>query len=69
MLYLLYCLPLLMVMLCVVRCLRSHEQGEPGISPHSPIHYYQAQVGTKHTHVDIDMDDPAWAAMLEDELS
>ena len=27
MLYLLYCLPLLLVMLCVVRCLRSHEQG------------------------------------------
>jgi hypothetical protein len=40
----------------------------PAPDPNSPAHYYQAQVGTKRTYRDIDMDDPEWAARLEDEL-
>ncbi|KKK52482.1 hypothetical protein LCGC14_3104480 [marine sediment metagenome] len=38
------------------------------IHPHSPAHYYQAQVGTKRTYRDINMDDPDWVRALEDEL-
>ena len=37
--------------------------------PHSPAHYYQALVGTKHTHADINMDDPDWVRLLEEKLS
>jgi len=39
-----------------------------GYHPNSPGHYYQDMVGTKRTFTDVDMDDPEWAARLEDEL-
>ncbi len=43
-----------------------YKEGVP--HPHSPAHYYQAQVGTKRTFTDVDMDDPDWVRTLEEEL-
>lgn len=61
---------LLIARYCGTKRAHTHE-GTPttGVPhPHSPAHYYEGMVGTKHTHVDIDMDDPAWVAMLDDAL-
>ena len=42
------------------------EDAPPVIDPNSPMAY--SQPGPKRTFKDIDMDDPEWAARLEDEL-
>jgi hypothetical protein len=58
-----------LVALFIARCVGTNgKRASEDINAHSPAHYYQAQVGTKRTFTDVDMDDPEWARILEEEL-